>query len=115
MRHESMPDSVRVKRARGVSRFGVSSSFRVQDRWGSSRPDRRDRLVSCVVTCETVTDEGSFAALAGSWDGLVRAMSRPSPFMLHGWIEEWWRHFGPGRELAVHIARRDGPLVGAIP
>jgi CelD/BcsL family acetyltransferase involved in cellulose biosynthesis len=67
------------------------------------------------VTCETIDSERSFASLAGSWDSLVRAMPRPSPFMLHGWLQEWWHHFGVGRELAVHIARRDGELVGALP
>ena len=76
--------------------------------------DETDRLMNRRVTSETVSDERSFAALAG-WDNLVRAMSRPSPFMLHGWLVEWWRHFGQGRELAVHIARCDGQLVGALP
>ena len=42
-------------------------------------------------------------------------MPRPSPFLLHGWISEWWRHYGEGATLAVHVARRDGRLVGALP
>ena len=42
-------------------------------------------------------------------------MSRPSPFLLHGWISEWWRHYGEGATLAVHIARRGDRLVGALP
>ena len=42
-------------------------------------------------------------------------MPRPSPFMLHAWIAEWWRHHGDGLELAVHVARRDGRLLGALP
>ena len=49
------------------------------------------------------------------WDGLVRAMPRPSPFLLHGWLAEWWRHYGDGAELTVHVARHDGRLVGALP
>jgi CelD/BcsL family acetyltransferase involved in cellulose biosynthesis len=67
------------------------------------------------VTCETIRDESAFATLAGSWDALVRAMPRPSPFMLHAWLLEWWRHFGEGSELAIFLARRDNHLVGALP
>ena len=37
-------------------------------------------------------------------------MPRPSPFLLHGWLAEWWRHYGDGAELAVarRPARRRG-------
>ena len=42
-------------------------------------------------------------------------MPRPSPFLLHGWISEWWRHYGNGAALAVHVARRGDTLVGALP
>jgi len=42
-------------------------------------------------------------------------MPRPSPFLLHGWISEWWRHYGGGATLAVHVARRGDRLVGALP
>ena len=64
---------------------------------------------------ETVSSTEDFEALAGEWDGLVRAMPRPSPFLLHGWLAEWWRHYGDGARLAVHVARREGKLVGALP
>ena len=57
----------------------------------------------------------AFEALAGQWDDLVRAMPRPSPFLLHGWLTEWWRHYGGGAELAVDVCRHDGRLVGALP
>jgi CelD/BcsL family acetyltransferase involved in cellulose biosynthesis len=53
--------------------------------------------------------------LSESWDELVRSMPRPSPFLLHGWISEWWRHYGKGATLAVHVARRGDRLVGALP
>ncbi len=56
-----------------------------------------------------------FARLAGSWDDLVRAMPRPSPFLLHGWLYEWWSHYGGEDDLAVHVAYRSGRLVGALP
>jgi CelD/BcsL family acetyltransferase involved in cellulose biosynthesis len=63
----------------------------------------------------TVTDPASFATLQGEWDALVRAMPRPSPFLVHAWLEAWWRHHGSGCELQVHIARAGGRLVGALP
>jgi CelD/BcsL family acetyltransferase involved in cellulose biosynthesis len=63
----------------------------------------------------TISSEADFARLSGSWDGLVRAMPRPSPFLLHAWLLEWWRHYGDGGELAVHVAWRQDRLVGALP
>ena len=64
---------------------------------------------------ETVSTIEEFEGLEPAWDGLVRAMPRPSPFLLHGWLAEWCRHYGAGTELRVHVARRDGRLVGALP
>jgi CelD/BcsL family acetyltransferase involved in cellulose biosynthesis len=70
---------------------------------------------STGVTFETISTETSFAALADSWDELVRAMRRPTPHLLHAWLLTWWRHYGDGNELAVQVARRDDRLVGALP
>ena len=67
------------------------------------------------VKFETISTEGAFAALGESWDDLVRAMPRPSPFLLHPWLLAWWRHFGEDSELAVHVAYRGGKLIGAVP
>jgi CelD/BcsL family acetyltransferase involved in cellulose biosynthesis len=64
---------------------------------------------------ETVSSESDFERLAGSWDELVRAMPRPSPFLLHAWLLEWWRHYGREGDLAVHVAYRGTRLVGALP
>jgi len=64
---------------------------------------------------DTISTGAEFEALSPEWDGLVRAMPRPSPFLLHGWLAEWWRHYGDGAELQVFVARRDGRLVGALP
>jgi len=72
-------------------------------------------LATGRVTFETLETEESFADVGESWDALVRAMPRPSPFMLHGWLLEWWRHYGEGCTLAVQAAFRDGTLVGALP
>jgi CelD/BcsL family acetyltransferase involved in cellulose biosynthesis len=68
-----------------------------------------------LTAIETISTADGFAALADEWDGLVRAMPRPSPFLLHGWLEEWWRHQGAGATPAIHVARRDGRLAGALP
>jgi CelD/BcsL family acetyltransferase involved in cellulose biosynthesis len=67
------------------------------------------------LTLETISDGDAFAALDEDWDRLVRAMPRPSPFLLHSWLREWWRYYGEGGTLTVHVARRDGELVGALP
>ena len=63
----------------------------------------------------TVRDGEQFDRLGDGWDDLVRAMPRPSPYLLHGWLAAWWRHFGDGADLQVHVARRDGRLAGALP
>jgi CelD/BcsL family acetyltransferase involved in cellulose biosynthesis len=73
------------------------------------------RSPQAEVRIETVTSESEFAQLAGSWDELVAAMPRPSPFLLHAWLLEWWRHYGGEAELAVHVAYRGSRLVGALP
>ena len=63
-----------------------------------------------------VTVETTFDAIdGGQWDQLVRSMPRPTPFLLHGWIVPWWRHYGARRELAIHAARAGGRLVAALP
>jgi CelD/BcsL family acetyltransferase involved in cellulose biosynthesis len=67
------------------------------------------------LTLDVISRETSFATLEEDWDRLVRRRPRPSPFLLHRWLAEWWRHYGAGGELAVHVARRDGRLVGALP
>jgi starch synthase len=63
----------------------------------------------------TVSSESEFARLGASWDELVHAMPRPSPFLLHGWLLDWWRHYGGGADLTVHVAYRGDRLVGALP
>lgn len=67
------------------------------------------------LTLDVISSEASFSALEEDWDRLVRTRPRPSPFLLQRWLAEWWRHYGDGGELAVHVARRDGRLVGALP
>jgi CelD/BcsL family acetyltransferase involved in cellulose biosynthesis len=66
---------------------------------------------------ETISNGLEFARLGerGAWDALVWAMPRPSPFLLHRWLLEWWRCYGEGSALAVHVAFRGERLVGALP
>jgi CelD/BcsL family acetyltransferase involved in cellulose biosynthesis len=73
------------------------------------------RAAEPKLQIETVSSEDEFVLLAGDWDELVRAMPRPSPFFLHAWMFEWWRQYGRGAELAVHVAFRGDRLVGALP
>ena len=67
------------------------------------------------VRVETVSSLDEFERLGRTWDELVLAMPRPSPFLLHDWLREWWRHFGDDGELAVHVAYRGDRLIGALP
>jgi len=68
------------------------------------------------AVAETVQSPDRLEGLAAEWDTLVKAMARPSPFLLHGWLAEWWRHYGgSGERLAVVSVRRRGRLVGAAP
>jgi CelD/BcsL family acetyltransferase involved in cellulose biosynthesis len=67
------------------------------------------------IELHTIIDIDEFHGLRPEWDDLVRAMPRPSPFLLHTWLETWWRHYGDGASLAVHVVQRDGSLIGALP
>jgi CelD/BcsL family acetyltransferase involved in cellulose biosynthesis len=67
------------------------------------------------LTYKLISSEPAFVDLGSSWDDLVRAMPRPSPFLLHGWLVEWYRHYGGGAGLAIQTAFRDDKLVGAFP
>jgi CelD/BcsL family acetyltransferase involved in cellulose biosynthesis len=64
---------------------------------------------------KVISSESGFAELGSTWDELVRAMPRPSPFLLHAWLLEWFRHYGGPSELAVQAVFREGALVGAFP
>jgi CelD/BcsL family acetyltransferase involved in cellulose biosynthesis len=87
----------------------------------SVRPDRRPPIYAVPslgpleLQVETIRDAAGLAELADGWDDLVAALPRPTPFMLHAWLEEWWRHLAGDARLAVVIARRDGRLVAALP
>jgi CelD/BcsL family acetyltransferase involved in cellulose biosynthesis len=71
--------------------------------------------VDTRLELDTIGRVEEFERLAFEWDALVRAMPRPSPFFLHAWLKAWSCHYGEGAELTVHVARRGGRLVGALP
>ncbi len=64
---------------------------------------------------ETLSSIEELDSLVTEWDELVRAMPKPTPFFLHGWILAWLRHYAGDAEPAIHIARRNGELVAALP
>jgi CelD/BcsL family acetyltransferase involved in cellulose biosynthesis len=66
-------------------------------------------------THRTIGDLDEFEQLKDAWDALVRGMETPTPFMLHGWLAEWWREYGRTRRMAVQAAFRDGELVAGLP
>jgi CelD/BcsL family acetyltransferase involved in cellulose biosynthesis len=72
-------------------------------------------VLSRAPVVETVASAAAFEELEEDWDGLVTEMPRPSPFLLHAWLSEWWRHYGDGGTLAVYVVRQDGRLLGALP
>lgn len=77
---------------------------------------RTSAAAAGLVILETITDANAFEALErAGWDDLVHAMRRPSPFMLHAWLREWWRVEALGIRPAVQVAFRDGRLVAALP
>ncbi len=72
-------------------------------------------MASGEATYETLAQAEELDLLATEWDELVCAMKRPTPFLLYGWVRAWLRHFAIDAEPAIHIARRNGHLVGALP
>ena len=72
-------------------------------------------MSAAAFRVEEISTADGFARLAEPWDELVRSMPRPSPFLLHGWLDEWWRHQSDGVRPLVHAAFDDGRLVGGLP
>jgi CelD/BcsL family acetyltransferase involved in cellulose biosynthesis len=68
-----------------------------------------------AIELGTIRTLAELEALSSEWDDLVRALPRPSPFVLNAWLATWWRHYGGGAKLAVHNVRSDGMLVAAAP
>jgi CelD/BcsL family acetyltransferase involved in cellulose biosynthesis len=72
-------------------------------------------MSAAALRVEEISTADGFARLAEPWDELVSSMPRPSPFLLHGWLEEWWRHTGDGVRPIVHAAFDEDRLIGGLP
>jgi len=68
-----------------------------------------------VLSFNVAKRHDEFAAVADSWNDLVRAMRRPSPYLLHEWLLAWARHYVPQGNLRVVTAHRGERLVGGFP
>ena len=79
------------------------------------RGETLEKALSGRPTYRVISTELELAELRASWDDLVRAMPRPSPFLLHTWLVEWYRHYGRGSDLAAWAAFRGDDLVAAFP
>jgi len=64
---------------------------------------------------QTISRPQEFAELSVGWDKLVRSMPRPSPFLLHGWLMQWWLHHAQEGTAKIEIAARGETLVAALP
>lgn len=51
--------------------------------------------------------------LRDEWNSLAREYG--DLFGCFDWCEVWWKHFGSGRRLEIHMLRADGQLVGVLP
>jgi CelD/BcsL family acetyltransferase involved in cellulose biosynthesis len=67
------------------------------------------------IAHETLVRVEEFDEVAQEWDELVRAMRKPTPFLLHGWVKAWLCHYADDAEPAIHVARRGSRLVAALP
>ena len=52
--------------------------------------------------------------LQQSWDGLVEELGGDI-FITYDWCAIWWRYFGYGRQLEIHVATAHDELVGVFP
>jgi CelD/BcsL family acetyltransferase involved in cellulose biosynthesis len=69
--------------------------------------------VTLEIRTHPTRDE--LAALAPDWDALVTSATRPSPYLLYAWAEEWLRGPGAAARVAVVAAYRGQALVGLLP
>jgi CelD/BcsL family acetyltransferase involved in cellulose biosynthesis len=62
----------------------------------------------------TVHDE-PFDRVRGEWEGLVRTVDAPVPFVMPSWQRVWLDYFQDGRRLQLLTAREGERLVGVAP
>jgi len=57
----------------------------------------------------------AFQRCETAWDELVETAATPNPFLTHGWLRVWWRHFGAGAEFEARVVREGDRLRAAVP
>src|ERR687898_3370254 len=105
----------RAGRGRSASDRGPRAARQLRIRRGGVHSMTVIAQPGADVRVRTLSSEDEFTELADVWDDLVLAMTRPSPFLLHTWLREWWRHYANDGQLAIHVAYRGDRLVGALP
>lgn len=68
-----------------------------------------------MQTLETIESPEALARLKGEWDALLARCPHRTPFLTHGWVANWWRHFGAGKRLSIVVVRDAGEAVLIAP
>lgn len=66
------------------------------------------------LTHEVATTFGDVTDLRKAWNGLL-ALTGGDVFATFDWCEAWWRHYGEGRRLQIHLFYDADRLVGVVP
>jgi CelD/BcsL family acetyltransferase involved in cellulose biosynthesis len=67
------------------------------------------------VEISTVSRYEEFLPLRGEWNDLVRRSGTRCPYLLHEFVDAWWKGFAEGAEMRFLLARENGTLAGALP
>ncbi|HEX2568902.1 MAG TPA: GNAT family N-acetyltransferase [Polyangia bacterium] len=69
------------------------------------------------LTVRCTSDPAELPALATAWDALIDEQAPGAVFRSAAWLLPWWKHFSPGKELRIYVARSaaTGRLVGVLP
>lgn len=68
-----------------------------------------------MLTVEKIDSTHSLCGIRSDWEGLLAASPHRMPFLSHGWIMTWWKHFGAGKQLCVLVVRDGGRPVLIAP
>jgi CelD/BcsL family acetyltransferase involved in cellulose biosynthesis len=71
------------------------------------------RVPNMSTSAEWVSDRERFAALAASWETLVKGWG--TPFDRHPWFAAWWDAFAARRKLRICALWDEGELVAILP
>lgn len=64
------------------------------------------------MTC--TLDRTDLVGLDRSWPS-VKLLDWQHVFSLPSWLSTWWRHFGAHHDLYLHVARKNGSVLGVAP